>query len=72
MADKDQEQARKERGDKFRNARKALGLTQAEVAIAANVHVNFCARVERVEENPSWDRLRSIMKVLKIRSSDLV
>jgi transcriptional regulator with XRE-family HTH domain len=37
----------------------------------AGVHVNFYARVERGEENPSFDKLRNIMKVLKIKSLDL-
>jgi len=41
------------------------------VAAAAEVHVNHYARIERGEENPSFDKLQSIMKVLGIRKLDL-
>lgn len=52
-------------------AREAAGMTQQEVADKAKVHVNFYARVERGEGNPSFEKLRSIMKVLKIKSLGL-
>jgi transcriptional regulator with XRE-family HTH domain len=71
MASDEQEKARKELGDKLRLARETAKMTQQEVATAAGVHVNFYARVERGEENPSFDKLRNIMKVLKIESLDL-
>ena len=67
----DQEQARKELGDKLRKAREAAKLTQLDVATAADVHVNFYARVERGEENPSFEKLRGILKALNIKSLDL-
>lgn len=67
----DQVKARKELGGKLRTAREAAKLTQLEVATAAGVHVNFYARVERGEENPSFDKLRGIMKALNIKSLDL-
>lgn len=50
----------------MRKAREAAKLTQQEVATAADVHVNFYARIERGEENPSFEKLQSIMKVLNI------
>lgn len=68
MASDEQEKARKELGEKLRQARLAAKMTQQEVATAADVHVNFYARVERGEENPSFDKLRSIMKVLDIET----
>lgn len=72
MASNEQEKARKELGEKLRQARESAKMTQQEVATTAGVHVNFYARVERGEENPSFDKLRSIMKVLKIKSLDLL
>ena len=71
MASDEQEQARKELGERLRQARLAAKMTQQEVATAADVHVNFYARVERGEENPSFDKLRSIMKVLQVDSIDV-
>jgi transcriptional regulator with XRE-family HTH domain len=53
-------------------ARESAGLTQQEVATKAGVHVNFYARVERGEGNPSFEKLQSIMKVLKVKSLDLL
>lgn len=67
----DNERARKALGERLRKAREAAKLTQQEVATAADVHVNFYARIERGEENPSFDKIRSIMKALGIKSLDL-
>lgn len=63
--------SRKELGAKLRQAREAAKLTQSEVASLAGVHVNFYARVERGEENPSFEKLQKIMKVLRIKSLDV-
>jgi len=71
MASDEQEKARKELGDKLRQARETAKMTQQEVATAADVHVNFYARVERGEENPSFEKLRSIMKVLHLTTLDV-
>jgi transcriptional regulator with XRE-family HTH domain len=71
MSNDEQDKARKELGDVLRKAREAADLTQQEVATKAGVHVNFYARVERGEENPSFEKLQSIMKVLGIKSLDL-
>jgi transcriptional regulator with XRE-family HTH domain len=71
MTSDEQEKVRKELGEKLRQAREAAKLTQQEVATAAGVHVNFYARVERGEENPSFEKLRSIMQALGIKSLDL-
>ena len=71
MDEIDRERKRKALGDKLRQAREAAKLTQQDVSAAAEVHVNHYARIERGEENPSFDKLQSIMKVLGIRKLDL-
>jgi transcriptional regulator with XRE-family HTH domain len=63
---------RKELGEKLRRVREDLGLTQAEVAEKADLHTNYYARIERGEENPSFEKLQGIMKALKIKSLNLL
>lgn len=67
----EQAKVRKTLGEKLRKARESAKLTQLDVATAAGVHVNFYARMERGEENPSFEKLQSVMKVLGIKSLDL-
>lgn len=71
MTSKEQVKARKELGEKFLSARQKAKLTQQQVADAADVHVNFYARVERGLENPSFEKMQGIMRVLGIKSLDL-
>lgn len=61
----------KDLGAKLKKARLSSGLTQQDVADKANIHVNFYARIERGEENPSYEKLSSILKALKIKSLDV-
>lgn len=68
MVNKNDGKIFKDLGDKLRKARETARLTQAEVAKAADVNVNYYAQIERGEVNPSFEKLQSIMKVLKIRS----
>lgn len=72
MDSNEQSKARKALGEKLREAREVAKLTQLEVATAAGVHVNFYARTERGEENPSFEKLQSIMKALGIKSLDIL
>lgn len=73
MTSRDQDQRRKELGRKLRQVRaQKANLTQQEVADAAGMHVNYYARIERGEENPSFEKLQSIMEVLHIKSLDLL
>lgn len=72
MASDRGDKARKELGEKLRKVRERSGLTQAEVAEKADIHVNYYARIERGEENPSFEKLQGIMKALKIKSLDLL
>ncbi len=56
----------KQLGNKFKQAREKLGLTQADVAIKAKMTVNYYAMIERDEVNPSFTKLQNIARVLKI------
>ena len=58
---------KKELGKKLKEAREKLNLTQAEVAEKANINPNYYARVERGEENPTFETLQQIAKALKIK-----
>ena len=62
---------RKELGERIRAAREKNNLTQAEVAKAANMDVNYYARIERGLGNPSYEKLHNIMKALKLSSFDI-
>jgi transcriptional regulator with XRE-family HTH domain len=72
MASSEQAKARKELGEKLRRVREGTSLTQQDVANSSGMHVNYYARIERGEENPSFEKLQSIMKVLGIKSLDLL
>ncbi len=71
MVAKHNENIFKDLGNKLKHAREKAKLTQAEVAERAGIHVNYYARVERGEENPTYEILIKIKKALKIES-DLV
>ena len=68
----DNEQLRIELGSKIRKAREAAELTQAEVAAKASINVSYYAEIERGEVNPSVDKLHSILKVLKVKSFNIL
>lgn len=72
MIIKKNEKVRIELGDKLRKAREKAGLTQLEVADQAEINVSYYAQIERGEVNVSFDKLQSIIKVLKIKSLDIV
>lgn len=59
-------------GENLRKARKRAMMTQKEVADKAGLHVNFYARVERGEENPSYETIEQIVKALGIKSSEVI
>ncbi len=44
-------------GKNIRIVRSKMGLTQKQVADKAKMHVNYYARIERGEENPSYEAL---------------
>ena len=51
----------------LKNAREKSGLTQADVAEKASIHVTYYARVERGEVTPRVDIVENIAKALKIK-----
>lgn len=59
-------------GQNIRKARTKAGLTQEQLAERAGVHTNFYARVERGEENPSYETIEKIVKALKIKSAEVL
>lgn len=68
----DSQSVREEVGQKIKSVREARKLTQAEVAKKAGIHVNYFARVERGEVNPSIEILQNIIKALNAKSSDIL
>jgi len=70
MIGKHKENIFKNLGDKLKRLREKAKLTQAEVAERAGIHVNYYARIERGEENPTYEKLESIKKALGIESLD--
>ncbi len=64
--------SKKEIGEKIKKARLKTNLTQADVAEKADIHVNYFARIERGEENPSIDIIEKIAKALKVKSSEIL
>lgn len=57
----------KEISDKLRKARLKLGLTQSDVATRANMTVNYYAMIERGEVNPSFEKIKNLTEVLKLK-----
>jgi transcriptional regulator with XRE-family HTH domain len=54
-------------GKRIKIAREKLNLTQAEIAKKADMTVNYYAMIERGEVNPSYEKIKSIAKVLKLK-----
>lgn len=63
--------SQKKFGQNLKLARKNASLTQQQVADKAKLHVNYYARIERGEENPSYEVLEKIIKALKVKSSEV-
>ncbi len=59
-------------GKNIKKARIKAKLTQADVAEKADIHVNYYARIERGEVNPSIEIVEAIAKALKVRSSEIL
>jgi len=58
-------------GKNIKKAREKLDLTQAYVAKKAGIHVNYYARIERGEENPSFEVLEAVARALRVKSSEI-
>lgn len=59
-------------GKKLKAARQKLGLRQIDVAEKAGISVNYYARIERDQENPTVDTLESVLKALKLKSANVL
>lgn len=59
-------------GENLKKSRKKLGLTQVELAEKAEISVNYYARLERGEVTASLDTLKTILKILKVKSKDVL
>jgi len=68
----DDEKVRRKLGERLKSAREKAGLTQAEVATRAGINTNYYAVVERGEGNLSVEKLNRIMRVLGIKSLDIL
>jgi transcriptional regulator with XRE-family HTH domain len=64
--------SQEEIGKKIKKARQKADMTQADVAEKAGIHVNYFARIERGEENPSIEIIEKIAKALKVKSSEIL
>lgn len=61
----------KELGNKLKTAREKNDMTQADVAEKTDMTVNYYAMIERGEVNVTYDKLRKILKLLKMNPSEL-
>ena len=61
----------KELGNKLKTAREKEKLTQSEVADKTDMTVNYYAMIERGEVNVTYDKLRKLLKLLKMNPSEL-
>lgn len=59
-------------GQNIKNVRIKVGMTQEQLAERAELHTNYYARVERGEENPSYETIEKIVKALKVKSSVVI
>lgn len=60
-------QAIKAFGKQVKETREKQNFTQAEVAEKAHMTVNYYAMIERGEVNPSYEKIKSIARVLKLK-----
>lgn len=57
----------KQFGKQIKEAREKLNLTQAYVASKSNMTVNYYAMIERGEVNPSFEKIKNLTEVLKLK-----
>lgn len=62
---------RKEFGQKVREMRKKMSLSQEELGFKAGIHRTYIGAVERGEQNVSLDNIGKLAKTLKIKLSEL-
>ncbi len=59
-------------GEKVRDERHKLGLSQEELASRAGVHRTYIGMIERAEKNITLENIEKVAKALKINISDLL
>ncbi len=64
--------SRIEIGKRLKKARQKRHLTQDDVATKAGLNTNYYACIERGEVNASLEKLHNIIKVLRVKSSDIL
>ncbi len=57
-------------GEKVREERHNLGLSQEELASRAGVHRTYIGMIERAEKNITLENIEKVAKALKITLSD--
>lgn len=62
---------RKQFGEKVREMRKKLSLSQEELGFKAGIHRTYIGAVERGDQNVSLDNIGKLAKTLKIKLSEL-
>ena len=58
-------------GEKVREERHKLGLSQEELASRAGVHRNYIGMIERAEKNITLENIEKIASALKITLPDI-
>lgn len=59
-------------GERVREERHKLGLSQEELASRAGVHRTYIGMIERAEKNITLENIEKIAKALKLNIKDLV
>lgn len=59
-------------GKRLKKARVAKKFTQAQLAEKAGLNTNYYACIERGEVNASLEKLHSLIKVLGVKSSQIL
>ena len=57
-------------GQKVREERKRLGLSQEELASRASVHRTYIGMIERAEKNITLENIEKVAKALNLKLSD--
>lgn len=58
-------------GTVLKEARLKMGLTQVELADKSGVHVNTYARIERDEQEPTFDTVKKLARALNLNLEDI-
>jgi transcriptional regulator with XRE-family HTH domain len=58
-------------GERLKAAREKQKLTQADVATATGIAVNYYAMVERGETNLTYEKINKLYNFLKLKNTDI-